>query len=149
MAKREFNFGKVIAAVVAILIAFSAYAMPFNGESDSLDIAVVPIQNSKKVMLALDNLAAHNLKIKIKNEAGLTVYSKEFADKDAVSIKYDLSALVDGEYRLVLENDEATYKVAISVQNEQVVVDNGIKVSPKSYTLQNKNTQIVSPQTIK
>lgn len=93
--------------VFALLISFSSFTSAFADEDNMIAI-VEALPNSTKFILKFENEKQEKLKVKIYNSDLKLVFSESIGSKAQIQRIYDMSAIGEGTYTVLIEGE--TYK---------------------------------------
>ena len=134
-------FRSVFTFVFALVISFTSFTSAFADENNMI-ATVEALPNSNKFVLKFENEKQEQLKVKIYNSDLQLVFSEAVGKEAQIQRIYDVTAIGEGTYTVVIEGE--TYKETriVTVENElknnfianfsSKVTDNKVFASVKS-----------------
>ncbi len=105
----------IFALVFAITLSFTSFTSAFADE-DNMIATVEALPNSTKFLLKFENEKQEKLKVKIYNSDLKLVFSEVIGKQAQIQRIYDMSAIGEGTYTILIEGETYKEKRTVTVQ---------------------------------
>lgn len=103
---------RVLVLIMAVFVGLTAsFAKPSFIKS---------VANDKSIVVNLESWKSSEIVLTIKNDNGVTLHSETLKDKNAK--KYNLAKLEDGQYNVVIENDQRITRQSVEIKGNSITV---------------------------
>ncbi|WP_338792902.1 T9SS type A sorting domain-containing protein [Bernardetia sp. Wsw4-3y2] len=110
------SLNSIFAIVFAITLSFTSFTSAFADE-DNITATVEALPNSNKFILKFDNEKQEKLNIKIYNTNLELVYSEALGKKAQIQRIYDMNAIGEGTYTVIVEGETYNEKRTVVLKN--------------------------------
>lgn len=105
----------IFALVFAITLSFTSFTSAFADE-DNMIATVEALPNSTKFLLKFENEKQERLKVKIYNSDLKLVFSEAIGKQAQIQRIYDMSAIGEGTYTILIEGETYKEKRTVTVK---------------------------------
>ncbi len=110
------SLNSIFAIVFAVTLSFTSFTSAFADE-DNIIATVEALPNSNKFILKFDNEKQEKLNIKIYNTNLELVYSEALGKKAQIQRIYDMNAIGEGTYTVIVEGETYNEKRTVVLKN--------------------------------